>query len=57
MGELGLLGKDASNVDIKDHFNAEIYKAALDECVEEYYDEDPDFYDYYQKFYEENNPL
>lgn len=57
MGQLGLLGKDASNVDIKDHFNAEIYKAALDECVEEYYDEDPDFYDYYQKFYEENNPL
>lgn len=55
MGQLGLLGDNAAEVDIKDHFNSEIYKAALDECVDEHYDEDPEFYDYYQEFYEENN--
>jgi NitT/TauT family transport system substrate-binding protein len=57
MGQLGLLGENAENVNIKDHFDSSVYKAALDECIEEYYDEDPDFYDYYQNFYEENTAI
>lgn len=32
-----------------------IYKEALDECVAEYHDEDPDFYDGRVKFFEEND--
>jgi NitT/TauT family transport system substrate-binding protein len=55
MDKLGLLGDDAASVNIKDHFNSEIYKAALDECIAEHYDEDTDFYDYYKTFYEEND--
>ena len=30
-------------------------KEALDECVAEYHDEDPDFYDGRVKFFEEND--
>ena len=33
----------------------ELYKEALDECVAEYHDEDPDFYDGRVKFFEEND--
>lgn len=45
---------DADSVDVlKAHFNSELYKQALDECSEQYYDDNPEFYDYYQQYYEE----
>ena len=45
----------ADSINIEDHINTELYKAALDECVEEYYDEDPEFYDGRIQFFEEND--
>ena len=46
---------DADKINIEDHINTELYKEALDECVTEYRDEDPDFYDGRVKFFEEND--
>lgn len=46
---------DADKINIEDHINTELYKEALDECVTEYHDEDPDFYDGRVKFFEEND--
>ncbi len=46
---------DADKINIEDHINTELYKEALDECVTEYDDEDPDFYDGRVKFFEEND--
>lgn len=46
---------DADKINIEDHINTELYKEALDECVAEYHDEDPDFYDGRVKFFEEND--
>lgn len=40
---------------MKQHFNCELYKKALDRCVEKYYDEDPEYYDFYQKYYQDVN--
>lgn len=58
MVRLGMISEEAAaNTDLKEHFNCELYKEALDECVELYYDEDPEFYDYYLDFYEKNNQL
>lgn len=47
--------KAASEINVEDHINTDLYKAALDECVEAYHDEDPDFYDGRVKFFEEND--
>lgn len=46
---------DIENINIEDHINTELYKEALDECVEEYHDEDPEFYDGRVEFFEANN--
>ena len=46
---------DADKINIEDHINTELYKEALDECVAEYHDEDPDFCDGRVKFFEEND--
>lgn len=56
MVEMGFIDKDtAASINIEDHINTDLYKEALDECVEEYYDEDPEFYDGRVAFFEENN--
>lgn len=46
---------DIENINIEDHINVELYKEALDECVAEYHDEDPEFYDGRVEFFEANN--
>ncbi|QDW74758.1 hypothetical protein FND36_12355 [Lachnospiraceae bacterium KGMB03038] len=56
MGQLGLLSDDSLET-LQAHYNSEIYKEALDECVETYYDENPEYYDGCLTFYEENNRL
>jgi len=53
--ELGLLEGDTSLETLKAHFTPYVYKEALDACVAEYYDESPEFYDYYLQFYEDSN--
>lgn len=56
MIKMGFIDEDAANsINIEDHINTELYKEALDECVAEFYDEDPEFYDGRVKFFEENN--
>ena len=56
MVEMGFIKAEAAeSINIEDHINTELYKTALDECVEEFYDEDPEFYDGRIKFFEENN--
>lgn len=56
MVEMGFIDEEAaSTINVEDHINTELYKAALDECVEEYYDEDPEFYDGRIAFFEEND--
>ncbi|MBQ6315644.1 MAG: ABC transporter substrate-binding protein [Mogibacterium sp.] len=45
MGRLGLLDENAREIDIEDHINVEIYKAALDECQAEHGSENPKFYE------------
>ena len=55
LAELGLLTGDTSTELLKAHFTPHLYKQALDECTAEYYNESPEFYDYYQQFYEEMN--
>ena len=53
----GFLSETAKNIDIKDHVNVELYKAALKEAAEEYGAEAPEFYEKMQKFFEENDVL
>lgn len=53
--DLGLVEDTASLDLLREHFTPEIYKQALDECAQEYYDESPEFYDYYLQYFEEVN--
>ena len=55
MLDLGLFDEGAKDINIDDHINTELYKEALDECVEKYGDEDSEFYDTMLKTYEEND--
>jgi NitT/TauT family transport system substrate-binding protein len=56
MVKMGFIDEDvASGINVEDHINTDIYEAALNECVDEYYDEDPDFYDGRLSFFEEND--
>lgn len=56
MIKMGFIDENAAkDIKIEDHINTELYKEALDECVAEYRDEDPDFYDGRVKFFEEND--
>lgn len=55
MEELGCFKSDISDINIEDHINVEIYKKALDECVEEHYDENTEFWDKMVKMYEESD--
>ncbi len=56
MVKMGFIEEEAAkSINIEDHINTELYKAALDECVEEFYEEDPGFYDGRIEFFEANN--
>lgn len=45
------------DINLADHFNADFYKAALDECMDEYYDEAPEFYDSCLEYYNNNDAM
>ena len=53
MDKLGCFTNDISGINIEDHINTEIYKSALDECVEQYHDENPEFWDKMVALYDE----
>ncbi len=55
MERLGLLDDQAQQIEIEDHINTDIYKAALDECQEQYGSENPKFYEKLQAQYAKNN--
>jgi len=55
MDSLGLLDESAKQINIEDHINTELYKAALDECTEKYGSEDQKFYEKMQALYARNN--
>ena len=55
MDRLGLFSDSAKQIDINDHINTDLYKAALDECQEKYGRENPKFYERMQGQYARNN--
>lgn len=55
MGRLGLLDEKAASINMYDHINTKLYKEALDQCVERYYKENPEFYDTMKATFEANN--
>ena len=55
MDQLGLLSEEAKQINIDDHINIELYKAALDECQEKYGAENPKFYEKLQAQFAKNN--
>ncbi len=55
MVRLGILGSDAEQIDIHDHINTNLYKAALDECQAQYGEENPRFYERMQAQYARYN--
>ena len=55
MDRLGLLDESAKQINIDDHINTDLYKAALDECQERYGNENPKFYENLQAQYARNN--
>lgn len=56
MVAMGFIDEETSqSINVEDHINTELYKAALDECVAEYYDEDPAFYDGRIEFFNNND--
>ena len=55
MFRLGLLDDYAKSINIDDHINTELYKSALDKCLQLYGDENPSFYEKLQSQYARNN--
>ncbi len=55
LDKTGFLNENAKEIDILDHINTDLYKAALDEVMAKHGSEDPEFYDRLLKFYEEQN--
>ena len=55
MDRLGLLNEEAKQIDINDHVNTDLYKAALDACQKQYGAENPKFYEKLQAQYALNN--
>lgn len=54
--KIGLIeDENIDNERIENHINTELYKKALDECMKEHYDEDPEFYDDRIEFFEKND--
>lgn len=54
MDRLGIL-EEEHQIDIEDHINTALYKAALDECQEQYGEDNPKFYERMQAQYARNN--
>lgn len=55
MGATGFLPETASEINIEEHINTELYKAALDEMQAKYGDEYPEFYAERQEFFAKYN--
>ena len=55
LDKTGFLSENAQDINIEDHINTDIYEEALAECIAEYGDEDPEFYESLQTFYDEND--
>lgn len=55
MSDMNLLNEGADKIDLDAHIDIDLYKSALDECVEEHYDEAPEFYDKMQSIYQEQD--
>ena len=55
MEDLGLLNNEAEQINIDDHINIDLYKAALDECQAQYGEENPKFYERMQAQYARYN--
>lgn len=55
MDRLGLLDEEAKKINIDDHINVDLYKQALDECQEQYGEENSAFYEKMQAQYSRNN--
>ncbi len=55
LDRLGVLGENTDIQNLKEHFTTDIYKAALDAAYEDYYDENPEYYDYYVAYFNEVN--
>lgn len=55
LDKTGFLNEKAKNIDINKHINTDLYKEALDEVIDKYYNENPKFYDELKMFYTENN--
>lgn len=51
--EVGLIDADLDDSVVEDVVYDNLYKAALDACVDKYYDDDPDFWDSQVQMYEE----
>lgn len=57
LGRLGIFSEAYETIDIDSHIDTSIYKEALDEAMDEYYEDDPDFYDKQQEIYEEQDAI
>ncbi|WP_165247434.1 ABC transporter substrate-binding protein [Adlercreutzia sp. ZJ141] len=55
MMEMGLFPEGAEGINIEDHIDTSLYKAALDECTEKYGAESKAFYDKRNEIFEEYN--
>ena len=55
MKRLGLLDAQGIRINIDNHINTSLYKAALDECQKQYGEENPAFYERMQAQYARNN--
>lgn len=53
MLEMGLFPDGADKIDVDDHINTDMYKAALDACTAKYASEDKEFYDKMNDIFEE----
>ena len=56
MDRLGLLSKEAKQINIDDHINTALYEEALDECQKKYGNENLKFYEKLQSQFARNNP-
>ena len=52
---VGLIDESVDDKIIEDSVYEDLYKAALDVCIEKYHDEDPDFWDAQLALYEKYN--
>ena len=55
MSEMGLFPDGADKINVDDHINTEMYKAALDACTEKFGADEKELYDKMNKIFEEND--